>query len=437
MAEDSDLEKSEAPTPHRLEKAREDGQIPRSRELTSVLMLLSGLAIILMSGSNMAQQLAAMLTQGLNFDHGMVSNDKQMVRQLGMLLRQAVLALLPIMAGLVLVALAAPMLLGGILFSGKSIKFDLKRLNPLSGLKRIFSTQVLAELLKGILKATLVGWVTGLYLWHNWAAMLHLMTQQPLDALGNALQMILFCGFLVEETAASMEQLTATVKQNADNARQASQLARDASATAAKGGELAGDVVTTMHDIANSSQKIGAITSVIDGIAFQTNILALNAAVEAARAGEQGRGFAVVAGEVRNLASRSAQAAKEIKGLIDESVSRVKHGSVLVENSGATMQDIVRSVTRVTDIMGEIASASDEQSRGIEQVTQAVTQMDQVTQQNAALVEESASAATALEEQAITLADAVAVFRLADDNFVAPGNSSNAVSPVVKEAQDC
>ncbi|MGQ5796272.1 methyl-accepting chemotaxis protein [Serratia sp. IR-2025] len=241
----------------------------------------------------------------------------------------------------------------------------------------------------------------------------------------------------LEETAASMEQLTATVKQNADNARQASQLARDASATAAKGGELAGDVVTTMHDIANSSQKIGAITSVIDGIAFQTNILALNAAVEAARAGEQGRGFAVVAGEVRNLASRSAQAAKEIKVLIDESVSRVKHGSVLVENSGATMQDIVRSVTRVTDIMGEIVSASDEQSRGIEQVTQAVTQMDQVTQQNAALVEESASAATALEEQAITLADAVAVFRLADDNFVAPGNSNNAVSPVVKEAQDC
>lgn len=241
----------------------------------------------------------------------------------------------------------------------------------------------------------------------------------------------------LEETAASMEQLTATVKQNADNARQASQLARDASTTAAKGGELAGDVVTTMHDIANSSQKIGAITSVIDGIAFQTNILALNAAVEAARAGEQGRGFAVVAGEVRNLAQRSAQAAKEIKGLIDESVSRVKQGSVLVENSGATMQDIVRSVTRVTDIMGEIASASDEQSRGIEQVTQAVTQMDQVTQQNAALVEEAASAAIALEEQAITLADAVAVFRLADDNFTAPANSQNAVSPVVKEAPDC
>jgi len=241
----------------------------------------------------------------------------------------------------------------------------------------------------------------------------------------------------LEETAASMEQLTATVKQNADNARQASQLARDASTTAAKGGELAGDVVTTMHDIANSSQKVGAITSVIDGIAFQTNILALNAAVEAARAGEQGRGFAVVAGEVRNLAQRSAQAAKEIKGLIDESVSRVKQGSVLVENSGATMQDIVRSVTRVTDIMGEIASASDEQSRGIEQVTQAVTQMDQVTQQNAALVEEAASAATALEDQAITLADAVSVFRLADDNFTAQANHQDAVSPVVKEAPDC
>ncbi|HFI5308120.1 Tar ligand binding domain-containing protein [Serratia liquefaciens] len=241
----------------------------------------------------------------------------------------------------------------------------------------------------------------------------------------------------LEETAASMEQLTATVKQNADNARQASQLARDASTTAAKGGELASDVVTTMHDIANSSQKIGAITSVIDGIAFQTNILALNAAVEAARAGEQGRGFAVVAGEVRNLAQRSAQAAKEIKGLIDESVSRVKQGSVLVENSGATMQDIVRSVTRVTDIMGEIASASDEQSRGIEQVTQAVTQMDQVTQQNAALVEEAASAATALEDQAITLADAVSVFRLADDNFTAQANHQDAVSPVVKEAPDC
>ncbi|MCX2957562.1 flagellar biosynthesis protein FlhB [Serratia symbiotica] len=197
MAEDSDLEKSEAPTSHRVEKAREDGQIPRSRELTSVLMLVAGLASIWMSGNNMAQQLAMMLTQGLNFDHGMVSNDKQMLRQLGMLLRQAAWALLPIMAGLVLVAIAAPMLLGGILCSGKSIKLDLKRMNPLAGLKRIFSSQVLAELLKGILKATLVGWVTSLYLWHNWAAMLHLVTQRPLEALGNALQIIIFCGLLV------------------------------------------------------------------------------------------------------------------------------------------------------------------------------------------------------------------------------------------------
>lgn len=241
----------------------------------------------------------------------------------------------------------------------------------------------------------------------------------------------------LEETAASMEQLTATVKQNADNARQASLLAREASATAVKGGALASDVVTTMHDIANSSQKIGAITSVIDGIAFQTNILALNAAVEAARAGEQGRGFAVVAGEVRNLASRSAQAAKEIKGLIDESVDRVKQGSMLVESSGTTMQDIVHSVTRVTDIMGEIASASDEQSRGIEQVSQAVTQMDQVTQQNAALVEEAASAAVALEDQAITLADAVSVFRLANDNVTLPENRNNGVSPMREDSADC
>ncbi|MGW1442843.1 methyl-accepting chemotaxis protein [Serratia rhizosphaerae] len=224
----------------------------------------------------------------------------------------------------------------------------------------------------------------------------------------------------LEETAASMEQLTSTVKQNADNARQATQLARDASTIAAKGGELAGEVVDTMCAISGSSQKIGAITGVIDAIAFQTNILALNAAVEAARAGEQGRGFAVVAGEVRSLAQRSAQAAKEIKDLIDESVARVQQGSTLVEHSGATMQDIVRSVTRVTDIMGEITSASDEQSRGIEQVTQAVTQMDQVTQQNAALVVEAASAASGLEEQAIALADAVSVFRLADAHVSVP-----------------
>lgn len=197
MAEDSDLEKSEAPTPYRVEKARQDGQIARSRELTSLLMLVAGLAIILVSCNNMAQQLAMMLTQGLNFDHGMVSNDKQMLRQLGMLLRQAIWALLPIMAGLVLVAIAAPMLIGGILFSGKSIKFDLKRMNPLSGVKRIFSGQMLAELLKGILKAILVGWVTSLYLWHNWAAMLHLVTQRLFEALGNALQIIIFCGLLV------------------------------------------------------------------------------------------------------------------------------------------------------------------------------------------------------------------------------------------------
>ncbi len=171
----------------------------------------------------------------------------------------------------------------------------------------------------------------------------------------------------LEETAASMEQLTATVKQNADNARQASQLAESASDTAQRGGRVVDGVVKTMHDIADSSKKIADIISVIDGIAFQTNILALNAAVEAARAGEQGRGFAVVAGEVRNLASRSANAAKEIKALIEDSVSRVDTGSVLVESAGETMNDIVNAVTRVTDIMGEIASASDEQSRGIEQ----------------------------------------------------------------------
>nr|WP_225365621.1 flagellar biosynthesis protein FlhB [Serratia rubidaea] len=191
------MEKSEAPTPHRLEKARKEGQIPRSRELTSMLMLIAGLACLWLGGSNMARELSQMLAGGLHFDHGMVNNDRQMLRQLGTLLRQAVWALLPVLAGLVLVALTAPMLLGGLLFSAKSLKFDLKRLNPLSGLKRIFSSQVLAELLKGVLKALLVGWVTGLYLWHNWAAMLHLVTQQPLDAMGNALQMVVFCGLLV------------------------------------------------------------------------------------------------------------------------------------------------------------------------------------------------------------------------------------------------
>jgi methyl-accepting chemotaxis protein-2 (aspartate sensor receptor) len=216
----------------------------------------------------------------------------------------------------------------------------------------------------------------------------------------------------LEETAASMEELTATVKQNAENARQASLLAESASDTAQRGGKVVDGVVKTMHDIAGSSKKIADITSVIDGIAFQTNILALNAAVEAARAGEQGRGFAVVAGEVRNLASRSANAAKEIKALIEDSVSRVNTGSVLVESAGETMDEIVNAVTRVTDIMGEIASASDEQSRGIDQVALAVSEMDRVTQQNAALVQESAAAAAALEDQASRLKMAVSAFRL-------------------------
>ncbi len=214
------------------------------------------------------------------------------------------------------------------------------------------------------------------------------------------------------ETAASMEQLTATVTGNADNARQASLLSKEASSTALKGGSLTRDVVTTMSEIALSSKKIGDITSVIDGIAFQTNILALNAAVEAARAGEQGRGFAVVAGEVRSLAQRSAQAAKEIKGLIEASVSRVDQGSTLVASAGETMEEIVQSVTRVNDIMAEIASASDEQRRGIEQVALAVGQMDQVTQQNAALVEEAAAATAALEAQADNLTDTVSRFSL-------------------------
>ncbi|MEO3989730.1 methyl-accepting chemotaxis citrate transducer [Pseudocitrobacter cyperus] len=216
----------------------------------------------------------------------------------------------------------------------------------------------------------------------------------------------------LEETAASMEQLTATVKQNTDNARQATGLAKNASETAQKGGRVVESVVNTMNEIAESSGKIVDITSVIDSIAFQTNILALNAAVEAARAGEQGRGFAVVAGEVRTLASRSAQAAKEIKVLIENSVSRIDTGSSQVREAGTTMKEIVSAVTRVTDIMGEIASASEEQSKGIEQVAQAVSEMDSVTQQNASLVEESASAAAALEDQASELRHAVAVFQL-------------------------
>ncbi|MFK8260454.1 methyl-accepting chemotaxis protein [Erwinia sp. AnSW2-5] len=236
----------------------------------------------------------------------------------------------------------------------------------------------------------------------------------------------------LQETAASMEQLTSTVKQNAENARQASQLALSASETAQKGGKVVDGVVKTMNDIAGSSKKIADIISVIDGIAFQTNILALNAAVEAARAGEQGRGFAVVAGEVRNLAQRSAQAAKEIKGLIEDSVARVDTGSVLVESAGETMNDIVSAVTRVTDIMGEIASASDEQSRGIDQVGTAVNEMDRVTQQNAALVEQSASAAASLEDQASRLTQAVAVFRIRKENVIsAVNNNRGKVSPLL------
>ncbi|MGE4439839.1 methyl-accepting chemotaxis protein [Achromobacter sp.] len=216
----------------------------------------------------------------------------------------------------------------------------------------------------------------------------------------------------LEETAASMEELASTVKQNADNARQANQLAASASDVAERGGSAVAEVVNTMQGISASSRKISEIVSVIDGIAFQTNILALNAAVEAARAGEQGKGFAVVAGEVRSLAQRSAQAAKEIKGLIEDSVGKVGAGSQQVERAGATMQEIVASVKRVTDIMGEISAASEEQSSGIDQVNRAVSQMDEVTQQNAALVEEAAAAAGSLQEQAQRLAEAVAVFKI-------------------------
>ena len=233
----------------------------------------------------------------------------------------------------------------------------------------------------------------------------------------------------LEETAASMEELTATVKQNAENARQASHLALSASETAQKGGKVVDNVVQTMRDITASSQKIADIISVIDEIAFQTNILALNAAVEAARAGEQGRGFAVVAGEVRNLAQRSAQAAREIKSLIEDSVNRVDLGSTLVESAGETMDEIVNAVTRVTDIMGEIASASDEQSRGIDQVGLAVAEMDRVTQQNASLVEESAAAAAALEEQASRLTQAVAVFRI-QQNQTNSGRETVSAAPM-------
>ncbi|EEB8280606.1 HAMP domain-containing protein [Salmonella enterica] len=216
----------------------------------------------------------------------------------------------------------------------------------------------------------------------------------------------------LEETAASMEQLTATVKMNAEHARQASQLADAASLTAGKGGELVSDVVETMDGISASSQQIAEITTVINSIAFQTNILALNAAVEAARAGEQGRGFAVVAGEVRNLASRSAGAAKEIEALIGESVRRVAQGAQLVQETGATMDAILRGVTEVTTIMKQIASASEDQSKGISQVGVAITQMDSVTQQNAALVEQVSAAAAALERQTEGLQRSVQQFRL-------------------------
>ncbi len=219
----------------------------------------------------------------------------------------------------------------------------------------------------------------------------------------------------LEETAASMEQLSATVRQNADNAKQANQLALGASAVASKGGEMVGQVVETMKGINDSSKEIVDIIGVIDGIAFQTNILALNAAVEAARAGEQGRGFAVVASEVRSLAQRSAEAAKQIKSLISTSVQRVDQGTVLVDQTGVTMTEIVASIRRVTDIMGEISAASSEQSAGVAQVGEAVTQMDRATQQNAALVEESAAAAESLRVQARQLVEAVAVFKLARD----------------------
>ncbi|MEJ7688536.1 MAG: methyl-accepting chemotaxis protein [Variovorax sp.] len=230
----------------------------------------------------------------------------------------------------------------------------------------------------------------------------------------------------LQQTAASMEELTSTVKQNADNARQANQLAVSASEVAVRGGSVVNQVVDTMGSINASSRKIVDIIGVIDGIAFQTNILALNAAVEAARAGEQGRGFAVVASEVRNLAQRSAAAAKEIKTLIGDSVDKVEEGSKQVAEAGKTMNEIVDSVRRVTDIMGEITAASQEQTSGIEQINHAITQMDQVTQQNAALVEEASAAAQSLQEQAGSLVQAVSVFRLDD--------SQHAVRPAAAPA---
>jgi methyl-accepting chemotaxis protein len=232
----------------------------------------------------------------------------------------------------------------------------------------------------------------------------------------------------LEETAASMEELTSAVRQNADNARQANSMAQAASGVADRGGAVIRQVVDTMSGINDASRRIAEIIGTIDGIAFQTNILALNAAVEAARAGEQGRGFAVVASEVRTLAQRSATAAKEIKLLIEDSVQRVDAGGRLVEQAGSTMHELHASVQRVTDIMGEITSASVEQTAGIEQVNVAVTQMDQVTQQNAALVEEAAAAAEAMQEQARGLAEAVSVFRLAREGAQVTARRALAVS---------
>ncbi|NEX60839.1 methyl-accepting chemotaxis protein [Noviherbaspirillum galbum] len=230
----------------------------------------------------------------------------------------------------------------------------------------------------------------------------------------------------LEETASSMEELTSTVKQNAENARQANQLVVSASEHAVKGGAVVSEVVGTMGAIKDSSRKIVDIITVIDGIAFQTNILALNAAVEAARAGEQGRGFAVVAAEVRNLAQRSASAAKEIKALISDSVEKVDAGGKLVNEAGKTMDDIVASVKHVADIMGEITAASTEQSAGIEQVNMAITQMDEMTQQNAALVEQAAAAAQSMQDQAQTLSQAVAAFRLSPEMMQSRATATSA-----------
>jgi methyl-accepting chemotaxis protein len=239
----------------------------------------------------------------------------------------------------------------------------------------------------------------------------------------------------LEETASSMEELTSTVKQNADNARQANVLAASASEVAVKGGQVVSEVVETMGSINESSKKIVDIIGVIDGIAFQTNILALNAAVEAARAGEQGRGFAVVATEVRNLAQRSAAAAREIKDLIGDSVQKVEMGSKLVNQAGVTMDEVVASVRQVTDIMAEIAAASREQEMGIGQINQAITEMDNATQQNAALVEEAAAAAQSLQDQAGNLLQAVSAFKLDNAHPIAAPTQLKARAPIALAAR--